>query len=209
MVQSRESVLPLAVVELIERMTSEEQAELASYLGGMQWRERKRGREPEVYIELGTDDISFEVPPEKVLRVIQRLAVDLGPEEVEVRFDENGRSRQWKGTAAELAKVLEENRGIVMEEPVVIELGGDTLYSNGGGCMLLKTSAGYEVKRAIAQWFLELCGCPYPAVTGERFTALVRNGELSDFSRLLAEGTRNDAWEAIEGFSTVCRKIQD
>lgn len=30
-----------------------------------------------------------------------------------------------------------------------------------------------------------------------------------DFSKLLAEGTRNDAWEAIEGFSKVCRRIAD
>jgi hypothetical protein len=30
-----------------------------------------------------------------------------------------------------------------------------------------------------------------------------------DFQKLLADGTRNDAWEVIEGFSALCQKLTE
>jgi len=66
---------------------------------------------------------------------------------------------------------------------------------------MLNITADAEVKRRIAQHFLDLCGHPH-RVGSDRFMALVRDGR----AELLEEGTKNDTWQVIEGFSTVCSK---
>ena len=98
-------------------------------------------------------------------------------EEVTVRFHEDGERREWQGLANELPEMLQNHREIINDDAVVVEYGQHTMYSNGGGCMMLNTTADAEVKRQIAQHFLDLCGYPHRVGSG-RFIALIRDGRL-------------------------------
>jgi len=183
MVHKRRSDLALIVAELIQRMDPEEQAELVSYLTWEElkaWEELKReseGKEPELYLAVDQDSISFETPLPYIRAVLCRLAEDLAAEQISIRFDEDGESISLMATPENLKDVLEEHRQVLEEGIMMIEYDQDTLYSNGGGCLLLKTEAPEETKRKIAQHFLEICGLP-SEVKGNRFKALAFAGQL-------------------------------
>lgn len=187
-VREDELHLPIAVAELIKRMSQSEQAALLSHFTWQElkeWEELKKEAEsqavlwpePEVYVEIGTEEMSFEAPPEKVIPFLQQLAQDMEVEEVTVRFHKNGERREWQGLANEFPEMLWNHREIVNDDAVVIEYGQNTMYSNGGGCMMLNTTADAKVKRQIAEHFLDLCGHPH-RVGSDRFIALVRDGRL-------------------------------
>jgi len=182
-VQKRRSDLVLIVAELIQRMDPKEQAELVSYLSWEElkaWEELKReseGKEPELYIAVDHDSISFETPLPCVTAVLCRLAEDLAAEQITIRFDEDGESISLMATPKNLKDVLEEHRQVLEEGIMIIEYDQDTLYSNGGGCLLLKTEAPDETKRKIAQHFLEICRFP-SEVKGSPFKALAIEGQL-------------------------------
>lgn len=182
-VQKRRSDLALIVAELIRRMDPEEQAELVSYLSWEElkaWEELKReseGKEPELYIAVDRDSISFETPPPYIRAVLCRLAEDLAAERITIRFDEDGESISLMTTPENLKDVLEEHRQVLEEGIMIIEYDQDTLYSNGGGCLLLKTEASDETKRKIAQHFLEICHFP-SEVKSSPFKALAIGGQL-------------------------------
>lgn len=183
MVQKRRSDLALIVAELIRRMDPEERAELVSYLSWQElkaWEELKReskGKEPELYIAVDHDSISFETPLPYLTAVLCQLAKDLAAEQITIRFDEEGESISLMATPKNLKDVLEEHRQVLEEGIMIIEYDQDTLYSNGGGCLLLKTEAPEETKRKIAQHFLEICGLP-SAVNYSCFKALAFEGQL-------------------------------
>ncbi|UCD84717.1 MAG: hypothetical protein JSU92_00580 [Deltaproteobacteria bacterium] len=135
-------------------------------------------REPELYVKLDRDDISFEVPGEKIIEFIDLLARELKATEIELRYEVDSHSKRLSCKPEELTEKLLERKKIVREEPMVIELEEDTtLYSNGGGCMLLKTGIDSRRKKRLAQHFLELCGFS-AEVESAKFTALVMRGEL-------------------------------
>lgn len=187
-IKKDESHLPIAVAELIKRMSQSEQAALLSHFTWQElkeWEELKRELEsqatlwpePKVFVEIGAEEMIFEAPPEKVIPFLQQLVQDMGVEKVTVRFHEDGERREWQGLANELPEMLQNHREIINDDAVVVEYGQHTMYSNGGGCMMLNTTAEAEVKRQIAQHFLDLCGHPH-RVESDRFIALVRDGRL-------------------------------
>jgi len=133
--------------------------------------------EPELYVKLGRGYISLEVPPPIASRVIENLAVSLQAESIVLRFDVDGTSKELRCIPATLPQMLRRYASLIQEEPVIIEYGSSTLYSNGGGCLLLETSVNDATKRKIAQQILELCGYLY-RVKSNRFTALARLGKL-------------------------------
>lgn len=177
----------MAVAELINRMTPEERGELATQLSWEQLHaleelKRKRGtrvkdREPHIYVSISSDSISFESPPDKVAQLIKRIAATLAVETISMQLPENGHTRVLHRAVGELDTLLIEEAESLTEEPIVIEMGNATLYSQGGGCLFLKTDAPGQTKRAIAENFLQVCGYPHP-VQSDQFTALVRNGGL-------------------------------
>lgn len=187
-IREDKSHLLLAVAELIKRMSQSEQAALLSHFTWQElkeWEELKRETEsqamlwpePEVYVKIGAEEMIFEAPPEKVIPFLQQLVQDTAVEQITVRFHEDGKRREWQGLANELPEMLWNHSGIISDDAVVIEYGQNILYSNGGGCMMLDTTADAEVKRRIAQHFLDLCGHPH-RVGSDRFIALVRDGRL-------------------------------
>lgn len=181
--RKRRSDLALIIAELIRRMDPRERAELVSYLSWEElraWQELKReaeGKEPELYIAVDRDSISFETPLSCLTDVLCRLAEDLAAKQISIRFDEDGESISLTTTPENLKDTLEEHQQLLEEGIMVIEYDGDTLYSNGGGCLLLKTEASNQTKRKIAQHFLEICGLP-SEVKGSRFKALAFGGQL-------------------------------
>lgn len=187
MVAKRQMSIPLAVAELINRMTSEEQEAFAAQLSWEQLHTlealkqgqeaQTKAREPYIYVSIGLDSISFESHSDKVAQLVQRIAANLTVETVTVRFLEDENAREFHRPVSELDELLAEETESLADEPVVIEMDGSTLYSQGGGCLFLKTSASGRTKRAIAEAFLQICGYPHQ-VQSDRFTALVRNGVL-------------------------------
>lgn len=191
MVEKQIPPLPTALAELLKRMTPEEQAEFAAQLT---WEQIHRledlkkqhdartdvhtnGQEPHIYVSVGPDSISFEAPVEQVIPLIQRIATELETSTVVVRFPDRDSGQVLREPTAELRSVLTEEEESLLRESLIIEIDDSTLYSQGGGCLLLNTGAPTEKKRAIAEGFLQLCGYSH-RVTGDRFTALVRDDEL-------------------------------
>lgn len=187
MEEKRGLSLPLAVAELVSRMTREEQEALAVRLSWEQLRTlealKKRheasvaGQEPYIYVSIGSDSVSFESPMEKVGQLVECIAAKLAAKAVSIRFPEKGNAPELSRPISELGTLLVEEAESLVDKPIVIEIDGSTLYSQGGGCLLLKTGASGETKRAIAEVFLQICGYPHSVQT-DRFTALVHNGEL-------------------------------
>ncbi len=135
-------------------------------------------REPELYIKIDREEISFEVPEEKILAFIGLLIRELKVDEIELRYEEDSHAKNLCCGPDEIIEKLLEKKGTIKAEPVVLELGEDTtLYSNGGGCMLLKTGIDSRRKKRLAQHFLELCGFSAEVETA-KFTALVRGRKL-------------------------------
>ncbi len=134
--------------------------------------------EPEIYIKIDREDISFEVPEEKIIEFIGLLARDLKSAQIELRYEVDSHAKSLCCNPDDIMEKLLEKQDIIKEEPVVVELEEDTtLYSNGGGCMLLKTGIDSRRKKRLAQHFLELCGFSAEVETA-KFTALVRGGKL-------------------------------
>lgn len=176
------------VAELIRHLSPTEQAELAAHLSLEQIRSLeslKRAatttwREPEVYVEIGPTGISFETPLDKVRPFLVRLCALLQPQRIEWRSTRDGKSIVLNDCCHFQAQ-LEALAEISTDEAVVIEFDQHTLYSNGGGCMMLKTTADAVLKRQIAQQFLNICGVTLP-VDRDRFIALVENGHVEILS---------------------------
>ncbi len=139
-------------------------------------------KEPELYIKIDREDISFEVPGEKIIEFIGLLARDLKSAQIELRYEEDSHSKSLRCTPDDLMEKLLEKQDIIKEEPVVVELGEATLYSNGGGCMLLKAGIDSRRKKRLARHFLELCGLSAEVET-TKFTALARGGKLEVITR--------------------------
>lgn len=187
MTEERGLSLPLAVAELVSRMTPDEQEALAGRLSWEQLRTleafklkqegRIQERDPHVYVSIGPDSVSFELPQERVAQLIQHIAAQLAVTTISIRLPEDGDARELSRSVDELGALLAEKSELLGDEPVVIEMNGSTLYSQGGGCLLLQTRASVKTKQSIVETFLQLCGYAYP-IRSDRFTALVRNGEL-------------------------------
>lgn len=133
--------------------------------------------EPELYVRLGCGYMSLEVPPQIVCKVLENLAAALEARKVVFRFDVDEGPRTLRCTPTALPQMLRRYANLIREEPIIIEYGSSTLYSNGVGCLLLETSVGDAIKKKIAQQVLALCGYSYH-VKSNRFEALARSRRL-------------------------------
>lgn len=169
--------LKARILEVVEELTEEQQRQLWGVLQTLRKANSRRLEgEPQLYIELDQDSLSFEIPPDRLMAVLCRMAEILRPPRIRMRFAQDGRKTNLS-MPPRLQKVLKENEEVLQEGVVILEFGRDTLYSNGGGCLLLMTSADDEVKKQIARSALEICGFPHE-VSGSRFKALVRRNRL-------------------------------
>ncbi|MGH9341425.1 MAG: type II toxin-antitoxin system Phd/YefM family antitoxin [Acidobacteriota bacterium] len=132
-------------------------------------------QEPEIYVEIHPDAVSFEAPEDVVIEVIYQVSRHLKARSVGVYLQGRGRRSI---SLEKLKEFLVQAADKLKEEAVVFKFAdAGMLYSNGGGCMYLETLASPRVKMAIAENFLKLCGFTV-AVKSKAFAAWVRDGQL-------------------------------
>lgn len=167
-----------SIIRAVEELTEEQQRQLWEVLRALRKGKGRRAEgEPQLYIELDQDSLSFEIPPDRLMAVLCRMAKILRPPRIRMRFAQHGRKTNFSMPPPRFQKVLKEHEEVLQEGVVILEFGRETLYSNGGGCLLLKTSADDGVKKQIARSALEICGFPHQ-VSSSRFKALARRNRL-------------------------------
>ena len=169
-----DSDLAFVVAELVRRMTPQEKAQLLSYLPLEELSKKPRHRtgDPKVFVKTRSDGLSFEMPFSKAIDFISQLPGILSTKKIEIRYRENGKRREETCLPEEWPHLLNTIESILAEDPVVIEFDQHTLFSNGGGCMLLEADVSPDKKREIAETFLNICGFPQH-LSRDRFTVTV------------------------------------
>ena len=165
MASKTDSNLPFVVAELVRRMTPEEKAQFLRYLPleeleGLAGQLRGEVGDPKVLVKTRSDGLSFEMPPSRMVDFISRLPGILSTERIDARYRQDGNRREKSCSPHEFSRLLEEIESILADDPVVIEFDQHTLFSNGGGCMLLEADLSNDVKREIGETFLKVCGFP-------------------------------------------------
>jgi len=177
------STIALGLAELLNRLTIEEKREFANIIDWDELQrlkvktaenERKSVGEPRVYVGTTEDGLALELPIESVLLFVHFLPGVLKIDEIEVFILDEGGSKEFRCTAAELKNLLEtEYLEVLREGSIMIELGPHTLVSGGSGCLSLSLeNVPKETVREIASKALELCGFDY-TFQKERFSAMV------------------------------------
>ena len=185
--QETKNNLPIIVAELINRMSPEEKEKLISNLDSetiyslqeikQQISNRDEFSEPEIYVRVTSEYISFEIPRAKIIDFIKRLTDFLNQKEVIIRYNENGTAHEEHVSASHLLKNLQEIREVLINDTVTFEFGSDTLYSIGAGCMLFETNLQNKEKGRIALEYLKRGGY-YVKIKSDRFSISVRNGKI-------------------------------
>lgn len=193
---STQSGIGQALAELVGRLTPEEKQEFARSLS---WKElevlRRQGPipglaegpvahpgrrvgEPQVYVGTISDGLALELPVECVAAFVKRLPTILSVSSVEVYLRRNGEGEEHQVSAEELAGFLDAHQDVLLEGSLMMELGGATLVSGGGGCMLLVLEGiSGEGRRQLATEALRTCGFDYE-LRGNSFTAAMWDDEL-------------------------------
>lgn len=185
--RENEKNLPILIAELIKRMSPFEKQTLIANLDVPTLETLRATQEkavapenysePEVYIKVSADAVSFEVPRDKIIESVIRLCNLLGQKNIIIRFNENGTIHEEKIPGSDLLNRLLGMRKVIFEGVVTIEFGPHTLYSTGGGCALLETNSTFKKKKEIALSLLKVCG--YSAkVKSNRFSVYVKGGRV-------------------------------
>ena len=182
------SAIPLALVQLIERLTPEEKREFTMALN---WEElqglrveatgRKRERrvgDPRIYVGTTASGLSLELPLKCVLPFVSSLPHILAVEQVDILVQDSKGSQEHSCAADKLESWLASHPNAWQEGAIMIELGPHTLISGGGGCLSLALEeVSLVTLKEIAQRALELCGYNYEFQQG-RFSAIVWEDQI-------------------------------
>ncbi|MFQ6057987.1 MAG: hypothetical protein ACE5MB_03780 [Anaerolineae bacterium] len=182
------SAIPLALVQLIKRLTPEEKREFAMALDWEelqrlrvettgQKRERRVG-DPRIYVGTTASGLSLELPLKCVLPFVSSLPHILAVEQVDIFVQDSQGSKEHSCAADELEGWLASHPNAWQEGAIMIELGPHTLISGGGGCLSLALEDVPPVTlKEIAHRALKLCGYNYE-FQKERFSAIVWENRL-------------------------------
>ncbi len=182
------SAIPLALAQLVERLTIEEKREFAQVLDweGLQRlrteaRRRKGERrigDPQIYVGTTTDGLSMELPLTCVMLFISSLPSVFSIKQVDIFVQDGQGSEEYHCAADELEDWLTNHPKTWQEGAIMVELGPHTLTSGGGGCLSLALEdVPPAVVKEIAQKALQLCGYNYEFQQG-RFSAIVWEDQL-------------------------------
>ena len=177
-----DSDLAFVVAELVRRMTPEEKAQLLSYLPlkeleGFSDQPKREVGDPHVFVKTRSDGLSFEMPFSKTRDFISKLPGILHTKKIGIRFRHNEKREEQSCSPEEFSHYINEIESILVDDPVVIDFDQCTLFSNGGGCMLLEADLSADKKREIAETFLSICGFPQ-RLSKDRFTVTVWGEEV-------------------------------
>jgi len=182
------SAIPLALVQLVERLTPEEKRELVLALD---WEELQRLRteamsregerrigDPRIYVGTTAGGLSLELPLTCAAPFISSLPRVFSVKQVDIFVQDSQGSEEYNCAADELEGWLAHHPDAWQEGAIMIELGPHTLTSGGGGCLSLALEDVSPITvKEIAQRALELCGYSYE-FQKERFSAIVWEDQL-------------------------------
>lgn len=182
----KSSIIPLALVEIIERLSLEEKYTLVNLLDWdalQQLREQaiartRRAGDPRIYIGATESGLSLELPLECVPAFLNALLSLLSVQHVEILVQNGQGAKEYRCAAADLKDWLTHHPEAWRESAMMIELGLHTLVSGGGGCLSLTLENVSPVtRREIAQMALQLCGYDH-TFKRDRFSAIVWEDQL-------------------------------
>ena len=176
------ATIPLALAQLVERLTLEEKREFALALDWQELQrlrtEARRGKEerrigdPRIYVGTTAGGLSMELP------FISSLLRAFSIKQVDIFVQDGQGSEEYHCTADELEDWLTDHPEAWPEGAIMIELGPHTLTSGGGGCLSLTLEDVPPITiKEIAQRALQLCGYNYE-FQKERFSAIVWEDRL-------------------------------
>jgi len=182
------SAIPLALVQLVERLTPEEKRELVLALD---WEELQRLRteamsregerrigDPRIYVGTTAGGLSLELPLTCVAPFISSLPRVFSVKQVDISVQDSQGSEEYNCAADELEGWLTNHPDAWQEGAIMVELGPHTLTSGGGGCLSLALEDVSPITvKEIAQRALQLCGYSYE-FQKERFSAIVWEDRL-------------------------------
>lgn len=180
------SVIPLALVEMIDRLDIEEKRTLVSLLDWdtlLPLRDKavspiRRVGDPRIYVGATESGLGLELPIEYVPAFLSMLLPFLSIQHVEILVQNSQGSEEYSCTAADLEDWLTYHPKAWQEKAMIIELGPHTLVSGGGGCLSLTLeNVPLVIHREIAQRTLQLCGYDH-TFKRDRFAAIVWNDQL-------------------------------
>lgn len=176
--------LPVLVANLIKRMTPQEKEILVSNLDTLTLRDLQKGVleerpyfEPDAFVRVAVDYVSFEIPAPKITEFLIRLSSLLGATKIMLRWNNNSPAFAKTTSTANFRTMLQTIQNIIANGVVTIEFGPHTLFSTGGGCMLLETPLANQMKKKIALEFLKLCGYSVK-INARYFSATVIKGKV-------------------------------
>jgi hypothetical protein len=182
----RPLVIPLALAELIERLSLEEKRILVDLLDWdilQQLREEaisqtRQVGDPRIYVGTTESGLSLELPLEYVLAFLSALPSLLSVQHVEILVQNSQETEEYRCAAADLKNWLTRHPEAWQEKAMMIELGPHTLISGGGGCLSLALeNVPSAVRQEIAQMMLQLCGYDH-TFTRDHFSAIVWENQL-------------------------------
>ncbi|MDH7486511.1 MAG: hypothetical protein QHJ81_09590 [Anaerolineae bacterium] len=182
------SAIPLALAQLIERLTPEEKQEFALALNwqelrklrmeAISQREGRRVGDPRIYVGTTASGLSLELPLRCVAPFISLLSHTLSAKQADILIQDSQGSEEHHCAADELEDWLANHPDAWQEKAMMIELGPHTLISGGGGCLSLALEdVPPTMVKEIAQGALKLCGYSHE-FQKERFSALVWEDKL-------------------------------
>lgn len=106
--------LPVLVANLIKRMSPQEKEILVSNLDTLTLRDLQKGvlegrpyLEPDAFVRVAVDYVSFEIPEPKITEFLIRLSRLLGAPEIVLRWNNNGAAFAKTASNAEFRKALQ------------------------------------------------------------------------------------------------------
>lgn len=181
------SKIARAIIEILDRLSSDEKKHFARIF---KWEEfeairkelnrvdgRKHG-DPEVYVQASPEELNFELPVDKVKDFVRFLSEILHCDRVDVFIRKGKTSQENSYSMNEFRDFLARSEILLAEGYLMIEFGGNTLVSGGGGCMDLELEErNSELVKTIAEKVLEMCGFKH-RFSKDRFYAIVWDKEL-------------------------------
>jgi hypothetical protein len=180
------SVVPLALAELIGRLSLEEKRALVNLLD---WDALRHLREeavaqarwvgdPRIYVGTTASGLGLELPVECIPLFLSELPFLLSIRRVEILVQNSQRVEEYRCAAADLEDWLARHPQAWQEEAMMIELGPHTLVSGGGGCLSLTLeNVSLAIRQKIAQRALQVCGYDH-TFKQDHFSAIVWNDHL-------------------------------
>jgi len=180
------SYLPKLVAEIIQRMTPQEKQIFFGYLSFEEIKELYdestaekhpvTTEEPLLYISDREDGMSLELPEKTAVEFIYKLSNLLSAKKIALRYRINGDKIENQCNQDEFSELLAKIQPILLDKSVVIEFDNHTLYSNGGGCMLLDADISFELKKKIANYLLEINGYSEQELKNN-FTVIIKSNQ--------------------------------